>query len=46
MDMTKEIFEGTWIEIPSQRSASERVPVNISANEIQLLIFFVSSVFK
>lgn len=41
----KEMFEGTWIEIPSQRSAPGRVPVSISAKEIQLLNF-MSYVFK
>lgn len=42
----KEIFEGARIEIPSQRSAPWRVPVSISAKEIQLPNFFMSYVFK
>lgn len=46
MDMTKEMFGGTWIEIPSQRSPPGRLPVSISAKEIQLLDFFMSYVFK
>lgn len=36
----KEMFEGTWIEIPSQRSSPWRVPLSISAKEIQLPNFF------
>lgn len=42
----KEMFEGAWIEILSQQSAPGRVPVSISAKKIQLLIFFMSYVFK
>lgn len=42
----KETFEGTWIEIPSQRSAPGRAPVSNCAKEMQHRDFFMSYVFK